>query len=163
MRGEAPEPGRQRAERELEAAERQLQAAERELEDAKRVLEMAGQQLQAAERVFEAAASGLKAAGQQLEAAVQAPEEPDPATSVLQRATGPDGRLYIRDRTGTASLVLGAVLAARDPRVQLDGRVLRGGLRSLIPMMDTLDIASIGHYGTPPRVVVRTVGREGGR
>lgn len=116
-----------------------------------------------AEPAWQRAERELEAAERQLQAPVHGPEALDPATGVLERATGPDGRLYIRDRTGTASLVLGAELAARDPRVELDGRVLRGGLRSLLPMMDTLDIASIGHFGVPPRVVVKTVGREGSR
>ena len=40
--------------------------------------------------------------------------------------------------------------------------MLRGGLRSLLATMDTLDIATLGYYGIPPRVVINT-GREGGR
>lgn len=116
-----------------------------------------------AESAWQRAERELEAGERQLQAPEHGPEAPDGATSVLEGATGPDGRLYIRDRTGTASLVLSAELAARDPRVELNGRMLRGGLRSLLPMMDTLDIASIGHYGVPPRVVVNTVRREGSR
>ena len=85
------------------------------------------------------------------------------ANSVLGSATGTDGRLYIRDRTGTGSLSLGADIVARNPPVQLDGRRLRGGLSALLPMMDTLNVVTMGYYGIPPKVVITTARQDDGR
>ena len=85
------------------------------------------------------------------------------ANAVLESATGPDGRLYIRDRTGTGSLSLGADIVARNPPVQLDGRRLRGGLSALLPMMDTLNVVTMGYYGIPPKVVITTARQDDGR
>lgn len=79
------------------------------------------------------------------------------------QAAEEDGRVHIRDRTGTGTLSLSAELAARNPRVQLDGEMLRGGLRALLTVMDTLDVETFGYYGIPPRVVINTVKQEGGR
>ena len=92
----------------------------------------------------------------------QAGREWEDAGRDLQAAEE-DGRVHIRDRTGTGTLSLSAELAARNPRVQLDGEMLRGGLRALLTMMDALDVETFGYYGIPPRVVINTVKQEGGR
>ncbi len=124
--------------------------ADRGWEEAEREMEAAEREMEAIEREWEAA---------QLERS----EAADPAGSALERATGPDGRLYIRDHSGGATLSLGAATAARNPPVQLDGDRLSGGLSKLLTMMDTLDVVTIGYYGIPPRVVITTVGPDDGR
>lgn len=136
--------------RELDGAERTLEATRQQLLEAEREMQAAERELEAMEREWRAAQPEWSAADQQ-------------ASSVLASATGPDGRLYIRDRTGTGSLSLGADIVARNPPVQLDGRRLRGGLSALLPMMDTLNVVTMGYYGIPPRVVITTARRDDDR
>lgn len=136
--------------RELDGAERTLEATRQQLLEAEREMQAAERELEAMEREWRAAQPEWSAADQQ-------------ASSVLASATGPDGRLYIRDRTGTGSLSLGADIVARNPPVQLDGGRLRGGLSALLPMMDTLNVVTMGYYGIPPRVVITTARRDDDR
>ena len=67
-----------------------------------------------------------------------------------------DGRIRIRGANRTPSLSLDAATAARNPLALLDGKVIRGGLSSLLTMVDTLEFEIVGLYGTPSRVVIRT-------
>lgn len=135
----------------------------RELEGAEHTLEATRLQLLEAEREMHAAERELEAMEREWRAAQPEWNEADGWTSsVLESATGQDGRLYIRDRTGTGSLSLGADIVARNPPVQLDGRRLRGGLSALLPMMDTLNVVTMGYYGIPPRVVITTARQDDG-
>jgi len=150
--------------RDWEEAQPLWDEVRRELEEAEGALEATRQQLREAEREMEAAEREMEAIEREWEAAqLQRSEAADPSGSALERATGPDGRRYIRDRSGGAILSLGAAIAARNPPVQLDGDRLPGGLSKLLTMMDTLDVVTIGYYGIPPRVVITTVRQDDGR
>ena len=82
----------------------------------------------------------------------------------FERAVGEDGRVLVHGRTERPSLSMSAETAGRNPRVQIDGRTLPGGLRSLLPIMDTLDIVALGYRSFPsPRVRLQTADREGNR
>ena len=76
--------------------------------------------------------------------------------AALEKATGPDGRVRIQGRDSLPAISLRADAAARNPRAEVDGRVVAGGLRELLTMMDTLNFVSGGYYGSPPRVVIKT-------
>lgn len=145
------------ADRDWEQAQPLWDEAKRELKAAEDALEVTREQLQAAEREMEAIEREWEAAQPKRSDAA------DPAGSALERATGPDGRVYIRDRTGGGTLSLGAAIAARNPPVQLDGNRLSGGLSKLLTMMDTLDVVTMGYYGIPPSVVITTARQDDGR
>ena len=82
---------------------------------------------------------------------------------ILERATGPDGRVRIQGIDPSPAITLSADVAARNPRAQVDGRYVRGGLRALLTMMDTLNFVTGGYYGIPPRVVINTARPEENR
>ena len=82
------------------------------------------------------------------------------AERILERATGPDGRVRIQGIDSLPAITLRADVAARNPRAQVDGRYVEGGLRTLLTMMDTLNFVSGGYYGIPPRVVINTARPE---
>ena len=152
------------ADREWEEAQPLWDEVRRELEGAERTLEATRQQLLEAEREMQAAERELEAMERRWRAVQPEWNETDGrANAVLESATEPDGRLYIRDRTGTGSLSLGADIVARNPPVQLDSRRLRGGLSALLPMMDTLNVVTMGYYGIPPRVVITTARQDDDR
>lgn len=159
------------ARRELEGAEGMLEVTRQQLEATEHALQATERELQATERDLRAAEGELRAAEREWEAIERDWEASQPewnevgdrSSSVLERATGPDGRLYIRDRSGTGILSLGAAIVARNPPVQLDGNRLRGGLSTLLTMMDTLEVVSFGYYGIPPRVVITTARKDDGR
>ena len=85
------------------------------------------------------------------------------SVAAFQNATGPDGRVRIQGTDSLPAITLRADVAARNPRAQVDGEFVEGGLRKLLTMMDTLNFVSGGYYGFPPRVVVNTGKRGVGR
>ena len=53
-------------------------------------------------------------------------------------------------------LSLDAATAARNPLALLDGKVIQGGLSSLLTMVNTLEFESVGFFGFPAKVVIET-------
>ena len=133
--------------------------------------DVAAQQWKAARQGWRQAAQVREDAARDLKSARPGWEESDREgrqatdlkTAAFQNATGPDGRVRIQGTDSLPAITLRADVAARNPRVQVDGEFVEGGLRKLLTMMDTLNFVSGGYYGFPPRVVINTEKRRGSR
>ena len=109
-------------------------------------------------RQSEEPASRKEAAVRQVVAAreeVAAARDTDAARAETFRED--DARVLVKGiNEDSPSLSLDAATAARNPLALLDGKVIQGGLSSLLTMVDTLEFELVGLYGTPSRVVIRT-------
>lgn len=130
--------------------------AERDWRDTEAAWQDAERKSDETEGVSDAARGKLRAAERELKAARGEPKGTEWTGTILERATGPDGRVRIQGIDSLPAITLRADVAARNPRAQVDGRYVEGGLRTLLTMMDTLNFVSGGYYGIPPRVVINT-------